>query len=96
MGYTTHSVEASCRAHDLPENLIELCKIDHDYVSSTTELILGSTSMAQVMHAGNNLVRYYESLLMEYQIRQCSNFAQLSELACSIEENHIFDELLDE
>ena len=95
MGYTMSSVEASCRAHSLPENLIELCKLDHDYVSSTTELILGSISMAQIMHVGINLVRYYESLIMEYQIHECPNFAHLSELACSLEENLIFDELED-
>ncbi len=96
MGYTTSSVEATCRAHHLPENLIELCKLDHDYVSSTTELILGSSSMAQIMHVGTNLVRYYESLIMEYQVQQSSSFAHICELACSLEEILIFDELMEQ
>ncbi len=92
MPYTTAALEASCRAHHLPENLIGLCKRDHDYISAATQIILGSTSVAQATHAGEKLERYYESVLMEDWLRQDINFEELNNLACSIEDGLIFEE----
>jgi hypothetical protein len=93
-GYTPQSIEASCRDHYLPECLIERCKIEHDYVLSTIDLILGSSGIEQMKEAGENLVRYYESLLMADLVRQCVTYEQLHDIACSIEEDLIFAELL--
>lgn len=94
MRYTPGSVEMNCREFYLPEQLIERCKLYHDYLASTIELILGSSSWDEVMHAGKDFVRHYESRLTESELQECSTFAQLTDLACSIEEGLIFDELL--